>query len=119
MIIERPELSELLLFIKNKENVSKEQVVARMKDYTSRITTLKMIDTLYQEGVIDIKKTKQYLTRVSINPDFDFKDLLIDSIKYHVNEIEKASKSYRELVRDKKGPKAHHAPIQVNLDLIF
>lgn len=96
MIIERHELSNLLLFIKENEDVSKEQVVNYMdkEGLASRITTLNMINTLYQEGVIDIGKTKNYLTKLKIKPDFDFYSLLAESLLYHFTMVRMTLEPY-------------------------
>lgn len=105
MIIERHELSNLLMFIKNNENVSKEQVVDYMDKggYASRVTTLNMINALHQEGVIDIEKRKNYLTSLKINPNFDFYSLLIESFWHHFKEVKFTFEPYLTgLLKDKK-----------------
>jgi len=102
-------LIPLLIFIKEHENderVSREKVVKYMQkeDLSSRITTLNMINALLQEEILIDPKTKNYEPNLKINPHFDFYRLLVDSIYYEMEGMEKtlrSLKAFEHLVKNK------------------
>ena len=102
------QLLPLLMFIKEHENdekgISRERVVKYMhgKDLSSRITTLNMINALLQEEILIDENTKNYESNLKINPGFDFYGLLLDAIKYQLQDLKKALEPFEDLIKDKK-----------------
>lgn len=61
-----------------------------------------MVNALLQEGVLIDDESKNYQSNLKINPEFDFYELLIESISYRFKDMEKALKPFEGLLKDKK-----------------
>jgi hypothetical protein len=102
------QLIPLLGFVKDNENdekgISREKVVKYMlkENLSSRITTLNMINALLQEEILIDDKTKSYESNLKVNPSFDFYRLLLDAIRYRLEDLKKALEPFEKIIKDKK-----------------
>jgi len=101
------QVTALLIFVKEHERdkggVSRQKVIDFMKkeDLFSRVTTLNMINALLQERILLDEKTKNYESRLKVNPEFDFEGLLIEALQVQYNGMEKILESLQPLIKNK------------------
>jgi hypothetical protein len=95
----------ILAFIKENENdrigLSKDSVAKAMneRDVCSRPTTLKIIDSLLQAGILlDKGRGVRNSSDIVVNKDFDFEGLMRQSFKDHYEKLKKDIDPFRSLI---------------------
>jgi len=103
-LIESMAAITILLFIKEKENdrkgISKDRVAKYMHErgICSRPTTLKLIDSLLQAGILLDLGGRRNANDLIVNKDFDFEGLMDKSFMDHVKMIEKSLEPFKTLI---------------------
>jgi hypothetical protein len=94
MVLDKsPQLFRLLTYIKDHENEEKttyrEKIVDYMRDQklSSRLTTLNIINTLLQEGVLLEEGVMNYQSNLKINSKYDFDNLLSEVLSSQIQEL--------------------------------
>lgn len=65
-------------------------------------TTLKLIDSLLQAGILLDLRGKRNANDLTINKNFDFEDLMNRSFMDHVKTIEKSLGPFKTLIKNRK-----------------
>jgi len=104
-IIEDMQTITILSFIKEKENdrmeISKDSVARYMneKKICSRPTTLKLIDSLLQAGILlDRGRGRKNSNDLVVNKDFPYDKLMQESFTHHVKELQKQMEPFKGLI---------------------
>jgi hypothetical protein len=95
----------ILAFIKENENekigLSKDSVAKAMneKGVCSRPTTLKIIDSLLQAGILSDKgRGARNSSDIVVSKGYDFEGLMRQSFEHHIHEIQKSIKPFESLI---------------------
>lgn len=104
-LVENMTIITILAFIKENENdkigLSKDRVAKAMneKDVCSRPTTLKIIDSLLQAGVLlDKGRGVRNSSDIVVSKDFPFEGLMRESFIEHVKKLEKSNEPFKNLI---------------------
>jgi len=108
-VLESMQALTIMQHIKENENsdigITMDSVAKVMHDkgVCSRTTTLKIINSLLQAGILlDQKRKRNEFHDLVVNKDIDFKRLLKKKFRNHVEEIKKGLEPFESLIEDKK-----------------
>jgi hypothetical protein len=108
-VLESMQALTIMQYIKENENndigITKDSVAKAMheKGVCSRTTTLKIIDSLLQAGVLlDQRRKRNEFHDLVVNKDIDIKRLVRKKFQDHVEEIKKGAEPLESLIEDEK-----------------
>jgi hypothetical protein len=91
--IGRPEVKEIIDFIKENPGTTTQKVVDQLKYEkipASRITTLSLIDKLVNDGIIKDDRIGSYSHKLRYNEDFDVYEFALGVLTLSLDEVETA-----------------------------
>jgi hypothetical protein len=102
--IARPDVKQIIEFIKNNEGTTSRKVIAELKTegIASRITTISMINALLEHGIIKDERKGTYSHKLKYNEDFDWEDLVINLLTSSLDEIKGVNREADKTIEEIK-----------------